>query len=96
MPEKPVSIIDLIKQQIRKEESLPVLNPKATRVQAEALKAEPDFAVLTRLIRMDPTLTTQILKTANSPFYKGILSFVKEILSFYNEILSFTKTSFLL
>ncbi len=72
MPEKPVSIIDLIKQQIRKEESLPVLNPKATRVQAEALKAEPDFAVLTRLIRMDPTLTTQILKTANSPFYKGL------------------------
>ena len=72
MPQKPVSIIDLIKQQIRKEESLPVLNPKAAKVQAEATKAEPDFAVLTRLIRMDPTLTTQILKTANSPFYKGL------------------------
>ncbi len=71
MPPKP-SIIEIIKQQIRKEDSLPVLNPKAVKIQAEATKRDPDFAVLARLIRMDPTLTTQILKTANSPFYKGL------------------------
>ncbi|MCG8633563.1 MAG: HDOD domain-containing protein [Desulfobacterales bacterium] len=71
MPQKP-SIIEIIKQQIKKEDSLPVLNPKAVKIQAEAVKKDPDFGILTRLIRMDPTLTTQILKTANSPFYKGL------------------------
>ncbi len=71
MPQK-ASIIDIIKQQIRKEESLPVLSPKALKIQSEAVKKEPDFAVLTRLIRMDPTLTSQVLKTANSPFYRGL------------------------
>lgn len=71
MPQKS-SIIDIIKQQIKKEDSLPVLSPKALQIQSEATKKDPDFAVLTRLIRMDPTLTSQILKTANSPFYKGL------------------------
>lgn len=71
MPEQ-VSIIDIIKQQIKKEESLPVLSPKAMAVQKEAIKEEPDFDVLSRLIRMDPTLTGQVLKTANSPFYRGL------------------------
>ena len=66
------SIIDLIKQQIRKEDSLPVLNPKALKIQREATRSTPDFGELTRLIRMDPTLTSQVLKTANSPFYKGL------------------------
>jgi HD-like signal output (HDOD) protein len=71
MPEQ-VSIIDIIKQQIKKEESLPVLSPKAMAIQKEAIKEEPDFEVLSRLIRMDPTLTGQVLKTANSPFYRGL------------------------
>ena len=72
MSAKPSSIIDLIKQQIRKEDSLPVLNPKAMQIQNEATRESPDFAQLTRLIRMDPTLTSQVLKTANSPFYRGL------------------------
>lgn len=66
------SIIELIKQQIKKEDSLPVLSPKALIIQKEATKTDPDFDVLARLIRMDPTLTSQILKTANSPFYRGL------------------------
>ncbi len=71
MPEK-ISIIDIIKQQIKKEESLPVLSPKAMTIQKEAIKEAPDFEILSRLIRTDPTLTGQVLKTANSPFYKGL------------------------
>ncbi|MCP4722280.1 MAG: HDOD domain-containing protein, partial [Desulfobacteraceae bacterium] len=71
MPEK-ASIIEIIKQQIKKEESLPVLSPKAINIQKEATKEDPDFEVLARLIRMDPTLTGQVLKTANSPFYRGL------------------------
>lgn len=66
------SIIDIIKQQIKKEDSLPVLNPKALHIQGEATKNDPDFNILARMIRMDPTLTSQILKTANSPFYRGL------------------------
>jgi len=66
------SIIDIIKQQIKKEDSLPVLNPKALNIQGEATKKDPDFNILARMIRMDPTLTSQILKTANSPFYRGL------------------------
>ncbi len=71
MPQK-ASIIEIIKQQIKKEESLPVLSPKALTIQKEATKEDPDFEVLARLIRMDPTLTGQVLKTANSPFYRGL------------------------
>jgi HD-like signal output (HDOD) protein len=71
MPEH-ASIIEIIKQQIKKEESLPVLSPKAATIQREAIKEDPDFEVLSRLIRMDPTLTGHVLKTANSPFYRGL------------------------
>ncbi len=66
------SIIDIIKQQIKKEDALPVLNPHAAKIQQEATAQQPDFTVLSELIRMDPTLTSQVLKTANSPFYRGL------------------------
>lgn len=66
------SIIDLIKQQIKKEDSLPILSPEALSIQEEATKTRPDFERLSRLVRMDPTLTSQVLKTANSPFYRGL------------------------
>jgi len=66
------SIVELIKQQIKKEESLPVLSPRALKIQNIALKEDPDLRELTRLIRLDPTLTSQVLKTANSAFYIGL------------------------
>lgn len=71
MPDNP-SIIDIIKQQIKKEDSLPILNPHAMKLQKEAAMENPDFKNLAQLIRMDLTLTSQILKTANSPFYRGL------------------------
>ena len=66
------SIIDIIKQQLKKDDSLPILNPEALKIQEEAIKSDPNFNVLARMIRMDPTLTSQVLKTANSPFYRGL------------------------
>ena len=66
------SIIDIIKEQVQKQESLPVLNPQGMEIQQEATKGVPDYKKLSELIRLDPTLTSQILKTANSPFYKGL------------------------
>ncbi len=70
--ESKTSIIDMIKEQVKKQESLPVLNPKGMEIQQEATKGVPDFKKLSALIRMDPTLTSQVLKTANSPFYRGL------------------------
>ncbi len=66
------SIIEIIKKQIQKAESLPLLSPEAMEIQEEATKPDPDFRTLTRLISRDLTLTSQILKTANSPFYRGL------------------------
>ena len=66
------SIIDLIKKQIKKEDSLPVLSPESLAIQEEATRENMDFQKLTRLVRRDITLTGQILKTANSPFYRGL------------------------
>ncbi|WP_022668197.1 HDOD domain-containing protein [Desulfospira joergensenii] len=66
------SIIDLIKNQIKKEDSLPVLSPESLEIQNEATRENMDFSKLTRLVSRDITLTGQILKTANSPFYRGL------------------------
>lgn len=62
----------MIKQQVNKAESLPLLSPEAMKIQEEATKTDPDFKTLTRYISMDLTLTSQILRTANSPFYRGL------------------------
>lgn len=51
--------------------SLPVLSPEVMKIQSEAMKKDPHFSVLASLIRKDPTLTSQILKIANSPLYRG-------------------------
>ncbi len=66
------TIIDLIKKQLKKDDSLPVLSPQSIEIQNEATKEKMDFNRLTRLVRQDITLTGQILKKANSPFYKGL------------------------
>ena len=66
------SILDIIKSQIKKEESLPVLSPKAAALQQEAIKPDPDFKVMIQQIQTDPTLTSQVLKAANSPYYRGL------------------------
>lgn len=66
------SMLDIIKSQIEKEESLPILSPNALKLQEEATREDPDFQVIIQQIRTDPTLTSQVLKAANSPFYKGL------------------------
>ncbi len=66
------SMLDIIKSQIEKEESLPVLSPKALQLQKEATRADPDFDIIIQQIKTDPTLTGEVLKAANSAFYKGL------------------------
>jgi len=71
MPLNKTSIKDLIRQELEKKTSLPVLSPDAINIQSKALKKDPHFSNLAGRIRKDPTLTGEILKTANSPFYQG-------------------------
>ena len=66
------SLIDLVKKEMEKENSLPVLSKRAGALQKEAVKEDPDIQKIGSIIRLDPTLTSQVLKTANSPFYRGL------------------------
>ncbi len=43
--------------------------PVMLQMMQEACKPEPDFAVLGKIISMDPALSTTILNLVNSPFY---------------------------
>lgn len=69
----PVSLIDVINRCIESDSvSLPVFNTAAARVQQEMARKEPSLQVLERVITSDQALSTQVLKIANSPFYRGL------------------------
>lgn len=52
---------------------LPVFNPTAMRVQQELIKKEPDMGVVEKLVIRDQTLASEVLKLANSSFYRGLV-----------------------
>ena len=67
------SFLDEVEQVIATGEiTLPVFNPTALRVQQELVKKEPDERVLEQLITGDQSLSSQILRMANSSFYRGL------------------------
>ena len=74
------SILDTLNKYISNQKNFPVLHPDAARLQSEITKKDPDLSQIKRLIRNDPTLTGEILKIANSPYYKGLgeVSTIKE------------------
>ena len=45
------------------------LSPVMLRLMQEAVKPEPDFAVMAETIRLDPALATTVLNLVNSAFY---------------------------
>ena len=51
---------------------LPVFNPNAMRVQQELVKKEPDMEVVEKLVSCDQILASEVLKLANSAFYRGL------------------------
>lgn len=51
---------------------LPVFNSAALKVQQELAKKEPDLRVIEKMILCDQSLSSQILKIANSSFYQGL------------------------
>jgi HD-like signal output (HDOD) protein len=67
------SFVDEIERVIASGEvSLPVFNPTALRVQQELVKKEPDGRILEQLITGDQSLSSQVLRMANSSFYRGL------------------------
>lgn len=74
------TLIDTLQKHINDQENFPVLNPDAAKIQAEITKPDPDLDAVKKLIRTDPTLTGEILKVANSSYYKGLgeVSTIKE------------------
>lgn len=67
------SLLDILQAYLQSERTvLPVFNQTGLRVQQEASKPEPDLRIIEELIVKDPSLTAQVLRTANSAFYRGL------------------------
>ncbi len=67
------SLIDIIKDHMASGDiKLPVLSQSAEQLQNEVTKEDPDMGKVENYIKMDPTITGEILKVANSSYYKGI------------------------
>ena len=77
---KKAPILETLKKYISDRNNFPVLHPDAARLQDEITKKNPDLSRVKQLILNDPTLTGEILKVANSPYYKGLgeVSTIKE------------------
>ena len=67
------SLIDIINSQLTSGKAqLPIFNKTALRIQKEITKCDPDVQLIEKLIVSDQTLTGEVLKVSNSPFYKGL------------------------
>ena len=68
------SFIDSLKDHVKSGQAqLPAFDRTAVAVQQEMAKPEPDMTIIEKQILRDPALTGQLLKAANSPFYRGTL-----------------------
>lgn len=78
------SLAEVIHQRVKSGKAeLPVFNPIAQRIQTETARTEPDFQLIEQLIVRDAGLASEVLKTANSSFYRGLT----EVTSIRNAIL---------
>ncbi|MFO7712830.1 HDOD domain-containing protein [Desulfosarcina sp.] len=67
------SFLQIIKSYLTSRKAvLPVFDATGMKIQHEASKAEPDMDVIEKMITCDPSLTSQVLRIANSAFYKGL------------------------
>jgi len=70
--DKKASLLETIAQYVNTQEHFPILHPDAAKIQGEIVKPDPDMSAVKKLIKTDPTLTSEILKTANSSYYRGL------------------------
>jgi len=67
------SLLELIDDHLRDDQTvLPPFDRTALQIQKELARPEPEIARVEKAIVADQALTTQVLRTANSAFYKGL------------------------
>lgn len=67
------SFIDTIREHVTSGQAeLPAFDRTGLVIQQEMAKPEPDMLVIEKQILRDPALTSQLLKVANSSFYRGM------------------------
>ena len=66
------SIVEIFEYLSTKDIQLPIFDRTAMQVQDEIAKEDPDTRAIEALIVKDQALTGQVLKVANSSFYKGL------------------------
>lgn len=80
------SFLDIVQAYLKSDNVvLPVFNQIGMRVQQEIVKEDPDVRVIEEIICSDQTITTQVLRTANSAFFRG-LNKVKSIREAINRL----------
>lgn len=67
------SFIDQIEEYLASgKAALPVFSSTAMQIQQELVKKEPDVKRVEQLINYDQSLTSEVLRLANSPCYRGL------------------------
>ena len=68
------AFIGTVHKQLESERhTLPLFNPAVLLVQQELLKREPNLRTIEQLIGEDPSLSSNLLKIANSTLYRGLV-----------------------
>jgi HD-like signal output (HDOD) protein len=68
------SFIEILKEHVSSEKAkLPAFNRTGLAIQQEMARPDPDMQVIEKQILRDPALAGQLLKVANSSFYRGMI-----------------------
>jgi len=71
---KRLSLLEIINNYLDSDQMrLPPFDATSKRIQGEAMKETPDTDLIERLVIRDQALTGQVLRIANSAFYKGLV-----------------------
>ena len=69
-----LSFLEIVQQHLESNDTcLPPFNATAQRIQQEIMKEDPDVQLIEQLIVRDQAITGQVLRVANSSFYKGLV-----------------------
>ncbi len=67
------SVVELVQERMAKGDVfLPVFDRTALKIQKELAKEDPDMQLVERMITVDPAMAGQVLRLANSSFFKGL------------------------
>ncbi len=68
------SFIEILKEHVSSDQvPLPAFNRTGLAIQQEMANPDPDMQVIEKQILRDPALSAQLLKVANSSFYRGMV-----------------------